>query len=391
MSSSAERESASSPEGVPAFPYEFDGELRKRARTLSDISFRISVLSAAAGFALTLFLIASGAGEWLSVRLRAFPSFFQIPLYVCAVVTLFFLTGLPFAWEAHRKRKEFGISVSSGRRWALDAAKGYLLSLLVSATAALLLIELIAISAQWWIYAATFFILFSVAYSRFFPLLAPRLFYRFSELPEGEVKDSITQLLKSAGLGEISICVINESSRSRTANAFVTGIGRARRIVLFDNLLKSFAPSEIRCITAHELGHYRSHDSLRSTLLMAIETYLYAAVMYAALRFALRFHLVYSATDPYVLVLMSFAAMMAGAAIAPLSNLYSRRREMKADEFSLMLCGDPVAFISSEKRLCDMNMMHENPPKLRRIFFATHPSTQERIRMGEEWMRRTTG
>jgi STE24 endopeptidase len=370
------------------YPYEFDEGIRRRARDFSSSSFRLSIASAALETLLLSTIAFSGAGETLALRLRHYPFYVRTPVFISIIVTVMFAAELPLAWAGFRQRRRFGIASMAPWKWLADQLRLYVLSIAVAAVASILIMLLIAISDLWWIYAAAAYVLFTLLYSRFFPLLAARFFYTFRELPEGPARDSVLELLRALGLENLSISVLNESTRSRRANAFVTGLGRAKRIVLFDNLIDAFAPEEVKCIAAHELGHYMAGDSFRSTVIQSAAAFLYAFIMFLSYSLSLSARLLYSRTDPLSLLIMSLAAGALSFLLSPLINYYSRLREIRADEFSLRMSENPEAFISSEKRLCDLNLMDENPSYWRRVFFATHPSTVERIEMGRRWLER---
>ena len=396
MPSLMEQESAAVPvpdsrtEGKESivYPYEFDCSIRRRAKSLSSASFRLSVAASALEFLLLSAIIFSGGGEAIALRLMHYPFYFAAPLFISIIFTLVFAAGLPFAWTSFRQKRRFGISVLPPLKWLEDQIKFYMLSLVIAAAASVLVLLLISMSGLWWIYAAAIYVLFILIYSRFFPLLAARFFYTFRELPEGRTRDGVLELINALGLENLKISMLDESTRSRSANAFVTGLGRAKRVVLFDNLVNTFYPEEVKCIVAHELGHYLTGDSFRSMAIQSAVAFLYAGVIYLAYSLSLSSRLLYSRTDPLSLLIMSLIAGILSLLMSPLLNYYSRVREKKADEFSLRVSENPEAFISGEKRLCDINLMDEEPSYLRRILFATHPSTLERIEMGKKWTSR---
>ncbi len=371
----------------PVYPYTFDAELRRKARFLSAKLFRASVVSSAFETSLLMLVTFGGPGAWLGFALMSFPWFMRAAMFSALLVLIFYVGSMPFAYWIHSIRSRNGITTAGAGKWLADSLKVLFLSAAVAAGASVLLFALMMLSGFWWLLAATAYVLFVITYSRFIPLLALRFFRKLSLLEGSETHHEITSLLRSLSLEELDIYVMNESSRSRIANAFVAGIGKNKKIVLFDNLIRLFTPREARCIAAHELGHYLAGDSFRSMLSQILISYASAYLLYIVYGMALRFHSIYSPEDPYILLLFSATLTITGAALAPLRNYLSRRRERRADMFSLESCKDPVAFISGEKRLCDINLMDDNPPLLRRILFATHPSTAERVLMGEQWHR----
>ncbi len=372
--------------GTPVYPYEYDKDKRAISKRLSRAHFRLNLISTLFGAAILLALVFTGASESYSQALAHYPWQWTVALYSATLISFFFLIELLFSFARYRLRRKYGMTTQSMGRWLEDQAKGYTLSLLLSLPAVEFLFLLILDEpGYWWFIAASVYIILSFCYSTLFPLLFARFFYQIRPLQDGEVRDRVKRLLSSIGLERFEVFTLNESSRSRGANAFVTGIGGRKRVVIFDNLLNAFAPPEVDSIVAHELGHYVKRDTTVSMVMGVATTYVSAYLMYLTLAFALGRGVVYSALDPTVLLWFVLFTGILGFALSPLMNAFSRSRERRADMFSLDLTRDPVAFISGEKRLCDVNLMDESVKGLRKIFFATHPSTLERVAMGENW------
>lgn len=371
--------------GEAAYPYDFDPAKRQLSRQLARSYLRLNIASSIAGLLLLLLLLL-GPGVDYANALKHFYWPFSVGLFTATVVSIFFCLELSFSFMRYSLRRKFGLSTQSLSHWLEDQAKGFITSLALSLAAVELAFLLIDRQPSlWWALAATVFVLLSYAYSTLFPLLFARFFYRIRPLEDGAMKEHISSLLKRLGLQGMEVFTLNESSRSRSANAFVTGIGRRKKVVLFDNLLNSFPAEEVNSIVAHELGHYLRRDTTVSMVIGAFMAYATAYVLELTLKATTASGLVYSRLDPILMLWFVLVAGIFQFAITPLTNLYSRRREASADLFSLDITGDPTAFISSEKRLCDMNMMEERIGVLRKVLFATHPSTVERIGMGERW------
>lgn len=368
-----------------SYPYEFDPEKRRQSRQLARRYLRLNVVSTLTGLLLLLILI-FGPGRDYANALSRYYWPLSISLFTASIVSLFFCLELAFSYMRYSLRKRFGLTTQAISHWLEDQAKGYITSLALSlASVEFAFLLIYEQPSLWWVIAATVFVLLSYAYSTLFPLLFARFFYRIRPIEEGVMKERIASMLKRLGLERMEIFTLNESSRSRSANAFVTGIGGRKKIVVFDNLLTSFPADEVNSIVAHELGHYLKRDTTQSMVIGALMAYATAYVLEITLRVTTASGLLYSRMDPMLLLWFVLAAGIFQFALSPLMNLYSRKREANADLFSLELTGDPAAFISSEKRLCDMNMMEERIGVLRKVFFATHPSTVERIGMGERW------
>ena len=373
-------------DSAQVYPYEFDPEIRKRSKSIALRFLRLNLTSMIAGALLLLVLLLSGIAEQVSLALRGIYWPLSVLIYIPAFIALFFLIELYFSFRRFSLRKETGITTQSVSGWLEDQVKGISISLVISTAGTEFLFAIMQLEKDyWWIVAATAYVIVSISYSTLFPLLFARFFYRIKPLQEGDTRNRLRKLLERVGLGRLEIFTLNESSRSSSANAFVTGIGKGKKVVVFDNLLRKFAPAEVDSIVAHELGHYLKRDTAASMVINVAMAYFLAYMLYLTLGIIERMRIVYSSADPSAVLWFALVLGLVEFALAPLMNLYSRSRESEADRFSLNLTTDPVAFISGEKRLCDINMIEESVPVIRKILFATHPSTLERIQMGERW------
>jgi STE24 endopeptidase len=185
------------------------------------------------------------------------------------------------------------------------------------------------------------------------------------------------------------VLVADQSRRTSRLNAYVSGFGSTRRMVVYDTLLAAASPAEVRLVVAHELGHARRNDVLHGTVLGALGaaagmTGLALALTWPAL---LRRAGVASAADARVLPLVLALAAVAGLAAAPLQSLVSRRIEARADVFALDLSRDPATFVAMQRRLAVANLSDLEPPPLVYVFFGTHPTAPQRIALARTWAR----
>jgi STE24 endopeptidase len=181
--------------------------------------------------------------------------------------------------------------------------------------------------------------------------------------------------------------VADASRRTTALNAYVSGFGRTRRVVVFDTLLHTATEDEVRLVVAHELGHAAERDVLVGTGLgacaAALGTVLVAlAVSSSALLDAAHAD---SAGDPRGLGLVLLVTSVLGLVSGPASNAASRRIETRADLHSLELTRDPVAFVASERRLALTNVADLTPSRLAYLLYASHPSVPERIATARRW------
>jgi len=221
------------------------------------------------------------------------------------------------------------------------------------------------------------------------PLVLEPLQFRFIPLAPGPVRDEVERVLDRAGKDVQTILVADASRRTTKENAYVSGLGATRRVVLFDTLIANRPVEEIGQILAHELGHDRNSDLARNALLSG--TAAVSAAYGAAAVLALRRRRTPSAglADPRAVVAVLAAMAVAQTITLPLSNWMSRRAEGAADAAALEYTADPETFVAMQRALAVANLSQPDPPRWAQALWGTHPSAVERIGLGLAWENRT--
>ena len=179
-------------------------------------------------------------------------------------------------------------------------------------------------------------------------------------------------LARRAGVDVGEVYSVDASRRTTAANAYVTGLGRTKRVVLYDTLLKDFTPAETRLVVAHELGHVRHRDVPHGLLWVAlVAPFGTLAVARAGER------LTRPGTTSVPAVALALALL--APAVTTISNQLSRAIERRADAFALDLTGEPDAMVGFERRITLQNVGDPDPPRWQQLLLGTHPSTMERI------------
>jgi STE24 endopeptidase len=331
--------------------------------------------------ALLLAFLAAAAGAALRYfRDRPSPPVPAAAAWIGLVLILFQLLNLPLDYyRGFVVEHRFGFSTLTPGGWFLDYGKAALINLLISAAGLTgLYFLLLRRPAHWWIAAGAVLALFLLLSSYLYPLLIDPLFYRFSAPEDEALNGAILAMADRAGIPVEKVLVADASRRTRKVNAYFTGLGRTKRIVLFDTLLESFRREEVLAVVAHEMGHWRHQHILKGIALGAlgglIAFYLFQLLLqgmgiapgFRALPLALLF-----------LALLSLAAMPAG-------NALSRSFEREADRTSLELAADPGAFISLKQKIALANLAVVRPHPLLKFTLYSHPPVMERIEMALE-------
>jgi len=303
-------------------------------------------------------LAAAGAGVGLSLALQVAP--------------------LPLAAVNHQRAVDVGLSTQSWGQWAGDLAKSWAIGgVLAGAGAAGAVALMRRFPRGWWLPASAVVVAFGAVTVYAGPVVIDPLFNRFTPLPEGRTRSDVLQLAREAGVDVGEVYEVDASRRTTGANAYVTGLGHTKRVVLFDNLLKNFSRDETRLVVAHELGHVHYRDVPHALLYLA---FVAPAAMLAVRQVTRR--LAPAAAQrpgPAVLPALALATGVIAFGVTTIANQLSRRIEARADSFALRLTDAPQPFIGFERRITLRNVSDPDPPGWVVALLATHPPTVERI------------
>ncbi len=297
------------------------------------------------------------------------------------------LPPLPLAAIARRRAIGVGLVTQSWRGWALDLVKSTAIGAGLTAAAGGGVVGLTRrYPRDWWLPAAGASVGFGSVLATLAPVVLDPVFNDFTPLPEGAVRSDVLELARAAGVKVGEVYSIDASRRTTAANAYVTGLGPTKRVVLYDTLLDRYSRDEIRVVVAHELAHVRHRDVPRGVA--------YAAIAAPATALAMQrvsWALSSERGNAAALPALGLAAALVAAPLGLIGNRMSRAVERRADDFSLGLSGAPDAFVSFERSIALQNVADLDPPAFVRKVLATHPATAERIGAAEAWKQRDGG
>lgn len=354
---------------------------------------------------------------------------------VAVLVGIGTLATLPLSMVSEHLARRAGLSTRTWASWAADVATSYAVTAVVTSLVLLALAGLAARVRPWQLCASLgaggFVLLGSLAY----PVVIEPLYASFTPMPAGALRTSLVELATRDGIDVDEVLVVDASRRTSTVNAYVSGFGPTRRIVVYDTLLAQATPREVRLVVAHELGHAASDDVLRGTAIGAAgsvagvtalfllagspvlrrrsavaldadgrdepvpgadagERHVAAAVEATEPRkrvahrggevgtHAAR-HTVTAVTGVPLLLALS---TLGSFAVLPLTNVVSRAVEARADVHALQLTQDPEGFVAMQRRLAVSNLSDPSPPTWRQLWFGTHPSTAQRLALAQGWV-----
>jgi STE24 endopeptidase len=296
--------------------------------------------------------------------------------------------GLPAAALAHDRAVDVGLSTQSWDEWGVDVLKSDAIAAALAAAGAAAFLWVIGRSPRrWWIGAAGLTVAIAAVFVWLAPVVLAPLFNDYDKLPPGRARTDVVEIARKAGIDVGEVYVVDASRRTNAANAYVTGIGHTKRVVLYDTLLERFTPAQTRLVVAHELGHVK-HDDLRRGIfwiLLAAPAGMFVAQLLTE-RWSRRAGAVPGTAASLPALALAIALVSFGGTV--ISNQLSRRVEASADAFSLEVAGHPRQFIGLERRLAITNVSDPSPPAWTRWLFGTHPTTMQRIGMGLAYERR---
>jgi STE24 endopeptidase len=293
------------------------------------------------------------------------------------------VAGMPFAiYSTFVLEAKYGFSTITWQLWLADLIKSLILSIiLMGILISAFMAFIVYLPHSWWFWAWVFFTVFEILLLWLYPVVIAPLFNKYEPIADKALQEQIQSLMAKAGLKARGIYQVDEGRRSRHTNAYFTGIGKTKRIVLFDTLLASHSPEEILSVLAHEIGHWKKRHILKQLIFLiaaslAVLYFVYsvasAPVLYRA--FGL------TSTPLYAgLFLVSLYLSCLGFFLGPVSAGIMRRYEREADRMAVELTGASEHMISALKRLAKDNLANLHPHPLYVWFYYSHPPLLERI------------
>ncbi len=305
-------------------------------------------------------------------------------LFFVSVLVLLSIPSMPLEWWSQfRLEERFGFNKMTMKLWISDRVKGLVIGLIIGYPLVCLLLALVNWGGSyWWVWAFAVFFLFQLVMMVVYPMLIMPLFNKFTPLPEGGLKTRLMELAERTGFRAKTIQVMDGSKRSSHSNAFFTGFGRFRRIVLFDTLMEQLDEPELEAVLAHEIGHYKKGHIPKMLALSAAMVFLaFGIIAWLAERAwfyeAFGFDPETAGLAPAFL-LFAIVSGLVTFWLSPLFNLMSRKHEYEADGFARDSVGDASPLIGALRKLSEKNLSNLTPHPLYSAVYYSHPTLVER-------------
>jgi STE24 endopeptidase len=367
------------------FQGEIDEATLSRMTNYTAESSRFGSIEHAFDDVITLVILLSGLLPWmvgiiLSWNLHFILSgltFFGILALISGILNIPFSLYGTFIIE-----KKYGFSTITLRLWIADLIKSLLISAILMGILLGAFLSLIHYArTTWWLWVWLFFSAFQLLMVWLYPVLIAPLFNKFEPVKDETLKGTIVNLMAKVGLKTEGVYQIDAGKRSRHTNAYFTGLGKTKRIVLYDTLLSSHTPDEILSVLAHEIGHWKKRHILKQLVFTETASLAVFYLIYRLSDWLLLYQTFgFEQAIPYVGLLL-LAAIIGPVAffVTPLGSVIMRKFEREADDFSFDLMGTAIPMTGALKRLAKDNLANLHPHPFYAWFYYSHPPLTERI------------
>ena len=307
----------------------------------------------------------------------------QALIFFAALAVISGIAGLPFdLYHTFVLERKYGFSTITWKLWLADLFKSLLIAAIMMAIIVSVLIAFITyLPKSWWFWGWAFFTLFQLVMLWLYPVLIAPLFNKFEPIQDESLKGKIMALLSKAGFQAKGIYQVDEGKRSKHTNAYFTGIGKTKRIVLYDTLLSSHTQEEIVSVLAHEIGHWKKKHVLRQLAFMVLASLILFYLVYLIVGWPPLYRAFGMIQTPVYagLFLVSLYFAAGGFFLSPAGSAITRHFEREADRMAFDLTGTAKPMVSALKRLAKDNLSNLHPHPWYVRFYYSHPPLTERI------------
>jgi STE24 endopeptidase len=334
-----------------------------------------------------LAIVLTGLSGAIAMWAQAWTSgeYFALLLFLAAVGIAETIITFPIGfYSSYVIEHRYNLSNQTLARWIWERLKGLLVAAPFLVIVTLVLYYCLKTYGQlWWLPVSIVLTLFSVILARIAPTFIMPLFYRFTPIENGLLRDRLTKLCNQAGVHVEGVFSFNMSKNTKKANAGFTGIGKSKRIILGDTLMQEFSEDEIETVFAHELGHYKHRHIVIGIGVGILSTFVSLFVTSVLYALSVSWFGFEAMTDLAALPLLGLWLAVFGLVTSPLGNMLSRKHEREADRYAVQTTENKSAFISALRKLASTNLADPKPHPWIEFLFYSHPSITRRIAVVE--------
>ncbi|MDP2755840.1 MAG: M48 family metallopeptidase [Nitrospirota bacterium] len=370
----------------PEFEGKIDGNLLKKTQEYEEEKTRFSFISSIFGNVITIIFIFGGLlniyNSWIASLNWPFILTGILFLLILSYASTFL--SIPFSlYSTFKIENKYGFNTTTPKLWLTDFLKSILVSTILMGIVALVGLWLIQSSPNyWWIWVWGFFLIFSLFMMYISPYVIEPLFNKFTPIEEEGIEDKIKKLMQKVNLKVSRVFKMDASKRSRHTNAYFTGIGRVKRIILYDTLLEKMNHDEILSVLAHEAGHWKKKHVLKMIIVLELISLIGIYISFRILQTDLLTALfqIKQGTFFAKVIILGFIGGIISFPFIPLSNYVSRRFEREADRFACELTGNSESMASALIKLSKDNLSNLHPYPFYAAFYYSHPPIVQRIK-----------
>jgi STE24 endopeptidase len=339
---------------------------------------RMGMLSTLVDYMMFIFWISFGL-KWLESTIMIEDMAFKSVLFILAFATINYIVSLPFdIYQTFYLDKKFGFSNMDAKLFITDQIKSALLFLLFGGLVTWLISLIILHIENWWVWGFSLIFVIVLVINIIYPTVIAPLFNKFTILEDEALKTSIEKLLLSVGLQTEGVYTIDASKRDNRLNAYFGGLGKSKRVVLFDTLIEKLSKNELLAVLGHELGHFKHKDIIKNILMVGVLLFVMFA-LFGNLPQAL-FDSIGIEKSPYaILALFMIFSPIISFIYMPLFGMVSRHNEYHADAFGAS-CESANDLANALQKLANENKSFPKSHPLFIFFYYTHPPLVERLK-----------
>ena len=363
-----------------------DSEKQLLARQYEVQKREISFFNMITGFILSVIFILFVANPVISMLPYNKTIAFVLFIWIMSIFSLPF--DMIFAYiSSYKIEHQYEFSNQSKLEFFIEQFKGLGINLIIGPILASVLFFAFKVSPNyWWLWAALGMILISVIFATLYPVLIMPLFNKYTPIEDEELKSRLGSILEKGGLKIKGFFIQDMSRQTKKENAFLGGLGKTRRVVLSDNIIKNMSLNELETVIAHEVGHYK-HKHIWKNIFLGTVYQLFLFYISHTLMYAynpLYLNSFENRLEAYPIFILCFG-ILNFLFLSPLSNAISRYFERQADQYALNSTKNPKAFQEAMAGLANRNLSNAYPPKSIIFFYYSHPPMGERLNTGIKW------
>jgi len=339
---------------------------------------RLSLLSTLVDYGVFVWWILGGFA-WLSSMIDMTDSVLNVVLFLFGFMAVGMIVGIPFdIYKTFWLDKEYGFTKTTPKLYALDQFKEIAMTVIIGGVVLYALAWIVINIANWWVWGFALLFSFALLANIIYPTIIAPIFNKFTPLEEGELKTDIESMMQGVGLKSDGVFVLDASKRDSRLNAYFGGLGKTKRVVLFDTLIEKLTNKELLAVLGHELGHFSHGDIWKNIGMMGLLLFLSFFIL-GNLPDSLFYAMNIEPNAGIEIAMMIMLLPLIAFVFTPVMSAVSRHNEYAADEFGSAL-GGKENLVSALMKLVTENKAFPKSHPIYSFFYYTHPPVLERLK-----------